>query len=103
MGKEFDPSSRTFSRDELRPQPIIKKKRKQFVPDYMKDDKYWMKRKKNNESAKMSREAQRMKANQIVMRAAFLESENIQLKKDVNEVTNKNTIIRNDVTFLSKR
>ena len=27
----------------------------------MKDNKYWVKRKKNNESAKMSREAQRIK------------------------------------------
>ena len=42
-------------------------------------------------------------ANQIVMRAAFLEEENGKLKKDVDEVNNMNTIIRNDVTFLSKR
>ena len=27
-GKNFDPTTRMFSRDELRPQPIIKKKRK---------------------------------------------------------------------------
>ena len=27
-GKDFDPSTRAFTRDELRPQPIIKKKRK---------------------------------------------------------------------------
>ena len=44
--------------------PIIKLPnfyQQQFVPDYMKDNKYWVKRKKNNESAKMSREAQRIK------------------------------------------
>ena len=28
INRDFDPSSRKFSRDELRPQPIIKKKRK---------------------------------------------------------------------------
>ena len=27
-GKNFDPTTRMFSRDELRPQPIIKKKQK---------------------------------------------------------------------------
>ena len=37
------------------------------------------------------------------MRAAFLENENVQLKKEVNEVSNTNTTIRNDITFLSKR
>ena len=42
-------------------------------------------------------------ANQIVMRAAFLEDENGKLKKEVDETINTNTIIRNDVTFLSKR
>ena len=42
-------------------------------------------------------------ANQIVMRAAFLEDENGKLQKEVDETVNMNTIIRNDVTFLSKR
>ena len=42
-------------------------------------------------------------ANQIVMRAAFLEDENGKLQKEVDETINMNTIIRNDVTFLSKR
>ena len=42
-------------------------------------------------------------ANQIVMRAAFLEEENGQLQKEVEESINTNTIIRNDVTFLSRR
>ena len=62
-----------------------------------------MKRKKNNESAKMSREGQRIKANQIFMRAAFLERENEQMKKDVNEFININEVIRNDIKFLSRR
>ena len=42
-------------------------------------------------------------ANQIVMRAAFLEDENGKLQKEVDETINMNTIIRNDVTFLSRR
>ena len=33
----------------------------------MKDNKYWVKRKKNNESAKMSREAQRIKGDLFLL------------------------------------
>ena len=51
----------------------------------------------------MSREGQRIKANQIFMRAAFLERENEQIKKDINEFTNINDVIRNDIKFLSRR
>ena len=32
--------TRRFSEDELKPQPIIRKRRKQFVPDEMKNSKY---------------------------------------------------------------
>lgn len=41
----------------------------------MKDDKYWARRRKNNMAAKRSRDARRVKENQIAMRAAFLEKE----------------------------
>lgn len=47
----------------------------QYVPDDMKDDKYWARRRKNNMAAKRSRDARRVKENQIAMRAAFLEKE----------------------------
>ncbi len=46
-----------------------------YVPDDMKDDKYWARRRKNNMAAKRSRDARRVKENQIAMRAAFLEKE----------------------------
>lgn len=35
----------------------------QFVPDDLKDDKYWARRRKNNMAAKRSRDARRMKEN----------------------------------------
>ncbi|CAK1554051.1 unnamed protein product [Leptosia nina] len=38
-GRDFDPRTRAFSDEELKPQPMIKKSRKQFVPDDLKDDK----------------------------------------------------------------
>lgn len=47
----------------------------QFVPDGLKDEKYWARRRKNNMAAKRSRDARRMKENQIALRAGFLEKE----------------------------
>ncbi|XP_050507356.1 protein giant-like [Diabrotica virgifera virgifera] len=44
------------------------------------DPAYWEKRKKNNEAAKRSRDARRAKEDEIAIRCAFLEQENIQLK-----------------------
>ena len=57
-----------------------RKRKKQFVPEELKNNKYWAKRSKNNEAAKRSREARRLKENQIAMRARFLEEENLSLK-----------------------
>lgn len=74
-GRDFDPRTRAFSDEELKPQPMIKKSRKQFVPDELKDDKYWARRRKNNIAAKRSRDARRQKENQIAMRARYLEKE----------------------------
>ena len=51
-----------------------------FVPTDAKDGDYWAKRDKNNFAARRSREARRLKENQIALRTAFLEKENHQLK-----------------------
>ncbi len=63
---------------------ILPKKRSHCVPSEMKDSSYWDKRKKNNESAKRSREARRMKEEQIAMRVVYLEQENLQLRTEVS-------------------
>ena len=63
---------------------ILPKKRSHSVPTEMKDNSYWDKRKKNNESAKRSREARRMKEEQIAMRVVYLEQENLQLRTEVS-------------------
>merc|ERR1712156_546112 len=63
-GLEFDPKTRAFDMEELRPQPIIKKRKKNSVPEDLKDDKYWEKRNKNKEATRRSREAKRLKENQ---------------------------------------
>ena len=63
---------------------IPPKKRPLTVPDEQKDTGYWEKRKKNNESAKRSRDARRMKEEQIAMRVVYLEQENLQLRTEVS-------------------
>lgn len=50
------------------------------------DEKYWTRRKKNNVAAKRSRDARRLKENQITIRAAFLEKENTALRTEVAEL-----------------
>ncbi|XP_030644724.1 D site albumin promoter binding protein a [Chanos chanos] len=82
----FDPRRHRFTDEELKPQPMIKKARKMMVPSEQKDDKYWNRRLKNNEAAKRSRDARRLKENQISVRAAFLERENAALRQEVADM-----------------
>jgi len=100
-GMEFDPTQRSFDMEELRPQPIIKKRSKLFVTDREKDDKYWEKREKNNNAARRSREARRLKENQIALRVAHLERENGGIKQvlksaqfDVTKLTNERDLLK---------
>lgn len=48
-----------------------------------KDQAYWERRRKNNEAAKKSRDARRAKEDEIAIRAAFLERENLQLRLEL--------------------
>lgn len=47
------------------------------------DPHYWEKRRKNNEAAKRSRDARRAKEDEMAIRCAFLERENIRLKCEI--------------------
>ncbi|XP_071384325.1 TEF transcription factor, PAR bZIP family member a isoform X3 [Centroberyx affinis] len=85
-GELFNPRKHKFTDEELKPQPMIKKAKKVFVPEEQKDDKYWQRRKKNNVAAKRSRDARRLKENQITVRAAFLERENTALRTEVADL-----------------
>ncbi|KAL2083994.1 hypothetical protein ACEWY4_019512 [Coilia grayii] len=91
----FDPHHHRFSEDELKPQPMIKKARKMMVPEDLKDDKYWSRRHKNNEAAKRSRDARRLKENQIAVRASFLERENAALRQEVADMRKELARCRN--------
>jgi len=109
-GLEFDPKERSFDMDELRPQPIIKKRSKLFVDDQEKDAKYWERREKNNSAARRSREARRLKENQIALRVAHLEKENGSLKQvlttsqfDVTKLTNERDFLKRKLSNLESR
>lgn len=53
-------------------------------PEELKDTAYWERRRKNNEAAKRSRDARRAKEDEIAIRAAYLEQENIKLKVELS-------------------
>ena len=44
---------------------MLRKRKKQYVADDLKNDKYWEKRTRNNNAARKSREAKRLKENQV--------------------------------------
>ncbi|KAH9509934.1 hypothetical protein Btru_044657 [Bulinus truncatus] len=96
--KVFDPRKRNFTDEELKPQPVVKKSKKVFVPEDLKDDKYWARRHKNNYAAKRSRDARRVKENQIALRAAFLEKENSCLREEMNKLRKENAKLKNKLS-----
>lgn len=58
-------------------------KKRRAVPVENKDNSYWEKRRKNNESAKRSRDMRRTKEEHISIRVIYLEQENLQLRTEV--------------------
>ncbi|XP_013390430.1 protein giant [Lingula anatina] len=60
-----------------------------FPGEEKKDEAYWERRRKNNEAAKRSRDARRAKEEEIAMRAAFLEQENLKLRAQVAILKNE--------------
>lgn len=102
-GLDFDPKTRNFDMEELRPQPIVKKRKKNAVPEDMKDEKYWEKREKNKEATRRSREAKRLKENQIVLRAAYLEKENKVLKQELETSNFEKSKLATEIEILKKK
>ncbi|KAI4494063.1 hypothetical protein M0802_009330 [Mischocyttarus mexicanus] len=60
-----------------------------------KDAAYRERRKKNNEAAKRSRDARRAKEDEIAIRAAYLEKENLRLKYEIIALRNENAGLKN--------
>lgn len=59
---------------------------RQSVDDEAKDDKYWERRRKNNQAAKKSRDLKRQKEMCVAEKAAVLEEENKQLREEVKKL-----------------
>lgn len=102
-GIDFDPKKRVFSAEELKPHATIRKRPKRVTPDEKKDNRYWDKRGKNNVAARRSREARRLKENQIALRAAYLENQNIQLRLTLKSLNSENANIKVSVEVLMSR
>jgi len=102
-GFQFDPKTRAFDMEELRPLPIIKKRRQKAVPAENKDGKYWENRQKNREATRRSREAKRLKENQIMMRAAFLEKQNKGLKQELSSTNFARNKLQVEVDILKMK
>ena len=69
----------------------------------MQDEQYWDKREKNNMAARRSREARRLKENQIALRAAFLERENSVLKGELEDSHFGVTKLQNERDILKRK
>ena len=63
---------------------MLRKRKKQYVADEMKNEKYWAKRTKNNSAARKSREAKRLKENQVIPIAKKLQLIRLSFKDHSN-------------------
>ena len=70
------------------------RKRGRPLPEDLKDEAYWERRRKNNEAAKRSRDARRAKEDEIAIRAAFLEQENLKLRCEMVQLREENAKLR---------
>ncbi|CAG9574880.1 unnamed protein product [Danaus chrysippus] len=67
---------------------------KRPIPSELKDEKYFERRRRNNQAAKKSRDARRMREDQIAWRACVLEQENASLRAHVAALTQETRALR---------
>ncbi|KAK6180646.1 hypothetical protein SNE40_008655 [Patella caerulea] len=70
------------------------RRRPRILPDEQKDEAYWERRRKNNDAAKRSRDARRAKEDEIAIRAALLEQENLKLRVEVAALKSETARLR---------
>ena len=80
--------------DESPTSPSGRKKRTLSSTEDSKDDRYWERRRKNNMAAKRSRDARRVKENQIAMKATFYERENKILTQELGKARAEIHVLR---------
>ncbi len=62
------------------------RRQREFIPEHKKDDKYWERRRKNNEAAKRSREKRRL--NDVAMEGKIVEltQDNVKLERELMDL-----------------
>ena len=70
------------------------RRKPRLLPEDKKDVQYWDRRRKNNAAAKRSRDVRRAKEDEIAIRAAFLEQENLKLRVEVAALKNETAKLR---------
>ncbi|KAK3090391.1 hypothetical protein FSP39_011460 [Pinctada imbricata] len=69
--------------DEKSGHPLHRRARRVFVPEQQKDDLYWCKRLKNNDSARRSRAKRKAMESQIEQKLLSVQEENARLRKEL--------------------
>ncbi|XP_063631849.1 D site-binding protein-like [Cydia splendana] len=67
---------------------------KRPIPAELKDEKYFERRRRNNQAAKKSRDARRVREDQIAWRACLLEQENASLRAHVAALRQETLALR---------
>ncbi|XP_052803897.1 hepatic leukemia factor-like [Mya arenaria] len=67
---------------------------KKPIPEDLKDDKYFERRKRNNNAAKKSRDSRKAREDEIAIRASFLEKENAILRAQVGTLREEANSLR---------
>jgi len=75
------------------PKPVQQKTHRSFVPDKLKNDEYWERRKRNNQAAKKSREDRRRKELEVLEKMAKLEKHNSELIAKVERLEKRNEML----------
>ena len=73
---------------------VPQRRRPRQLPEDKKDNTYWDRRRKNNAAAKRSRDVRRAKEDEIAIRAAYLEQENLKLRVEVAALKNETAKLR---------
>ena len=94
-------SSHQQAQEELRGEPEEKKRKEDFWADDSDSnnkpterESYWERRKKNNASAKKSRDARKAREQEIQIKAAFLERENLRMFTQLMLVQRENECLK---------
>lgn len=79
-------SSTADPEEEYMPGGVDHRSGRQSVDEEAKDEKYWERRRKNNQAAKKSRDLKRQKEMDVAQKAAALEEENRELRDEVKKL-----------------